>query len=766
MDVRAAQCQACGLCKFQHYETLPNIKGTTMRLLSFSSTLLLGAAIVLYGCSNEKSTTTLGKTADHATKTVHANMKDRPRKMIDYKTPGQMDADHLYLEDVLGEQALTDVKGWNNRTLDRLTADPRFSIMEAEALDILNSKDKIPYVSYRGGEVHNFWQDAENVRGIWRKSTLDSYLSGNTQWETVLDFDVLSKAEGKNWVYKGNNCLSPDYEKCIVNLSDGGKDAVVRREFNAKTGEFVEDGFMTEESKGSADWLDADTLLVGVDFGEGTMTDSGYPMVAKLWTRGTPLSEAKEIFRGEKEDVSAGAVGWELSDGSREIVVFRSTTFYEREHYWIPRDGDTLKAPVKFPISDKTRLSGEFKGQFIAQLNDDWAGYKTGDMVSFGVDDFRKDGKIDTIHLIYSPDEKSSIEDFGSTKSKLLMAITKDVVGSAYAFDWDGKNWTSEKLDFPAGGSVSIGATNDKEDIAFISTESFLTPDTLWTYDTASAQKAQAKSLPSWFDASTMVSEQFFATSDDGTHVPYFVVRQKATKMDGTNPTLLYGYGGFRIALNPSYSATRGKLWLERGGVYVLANIRGGSEYGPKWHEAGLKTERQRIYDDFISVAEDLIEKKITTPKHLGIEGGSNGGLLMGVMFTQRPDLFNAVVCAVPLLDMMRYHTLLAGASWMGEYGNPDDAIEGKFLRSISPYHNIDPAADYPEVFFVTSTKDDRVHPAHARKTAKRFEDQGHEFLYYENIDGGHSAAANLKETAKRLALQHTYLMQKLKDGQ
>jgi len=401
----------------------------------------------------------------------------------------------------------------------------------------------------------------------------------------------------------------------------------------------------------------------------------------------------------------------------------------------------------------------------MLQLNEDWRGFKTGDLVSFDIHDFMKDGTIEDIELVYSPDEKSSLNNVGGTKSKLLLSISKDVTSAAYAFDWDGQNWTSTKLDFPENGTVSIGATNDKEDIAFVSSESFLTPDTLWTYNTVTGEKTAAKALPSWFDASSMVSEQFFATSTDGTKVPYFVVRNKNIPMDGTNPTLLYGYGGFEISLNPAYSATRGKLWLENGGVYVLANIRGGGEYGPKWHQAGLKTQRQKIYDDFISVAEDLIDKKITSPKHLGIEGGSNGGLLMGVMFTQRPDLFNAVVCAVPLLDMMRFHTLLAGASWMGEYGNPEDPVEGAFLRKISPYHNIDPEADYPEVFFVTSTKDDRVHPAHARKVAKRMEDQGHDFLYYENIDGGHSAAANLKETAKRLALQHTYLMQKLKDG-
>ena len=741
----------------------------------FKKFLALGTALTLSWAGLTACSETNTERKERATGMVEAS-KDKASatlgqtkvnyKTINYTTPGQTNDDHLYLEDVLGEKALSEVEGWNARTLERLTSDPRFAKMQADALEILNSKDKIPYVSYRGGEVHNFWQDETHVRGVWRKSTLESYLSDDTKWETVLDFDKLAKDEGKNWVYKGNSCLSPDYELCIVNLSDGGKDAVVRREFNTKTKQFVKDGFVTEESKGTMSWLDEDHVVVGVDYGEGTMTDSGYPMLAKLWKRGTPLSEAVEIGRGEKADVGYWAGTFELDDGSREIMNARSMTFYTSRYDWVPMKDGKLQAPVSLPIPEKVNMYGAFKDQVLLQLNEDWRGYKTGDLVSFDIHDFMKDGTIENIALVYSPDAKSSLNNVGGTKSKLLLSISKDVTSAAYAFDFKDGKWSSEKLDFPANGTVSIGATNDKEDVAFINSESFLSPDTLWTYNTATDTKTKAKSLPSWFDASSMVSEQFFTTSTDGTKVPYFVVRGKDVKMDGTNPTLLYGYGGFEISLNPSYSATRGKLWLENGGVYVLANIRGGGEYGPKWHQAGLKTERQKIYDDFISVAEDLIDKGVTSPKHLGIEGGSNGGLLMGVMFTQRPDLFNAVVCAVPLLDMMRFHTLLAGASWMGEYGNPEDPVEGAFLRKISPYHNVDPNADYPEVFFVTSTKDDRVHPGHARKMAKRMEDQGHNFLYYENIDGGHSAAANLKETAKRLALQHTYLMQKLVDGE
>ncbi|MDT0604738.1 prolyl oligopeptidase family serine peptidase [Thalassotalea castellviae] len=725
--------------------------------------LALGFSLVgLSACSNDKNQVQNEQaTAPSATQETISKVR---YKHIDYKTPGQTDNDHLYLEEVLGEKALQDVNKWNARSLEKLMSDPRFDTMQTEALEILNSKDKIPYVSYRGGEVHNFWQDETHVRGVWRKSSLESYLSKNTKWETVLDFDKLAKDENKNWVYKGNSCLGPDYKRCIVNLSDGGKDAVVRREFNTVSKNWVKDGFVTEESKGTMSWLDENHAVIGVNFGDNTMTDSGYPMIAKLWKRGTPLSEAQKIGQGEQQDVGYWGSVIELADGSREIINARSLTFYDSILEWVPMKDGQPQAPVIMPLPEKNNTHGLFKDQMLIQLNEDWRDFKTGDLVSFDIHDFMQDGSIETVTLVFSPDAKSSLYNVGTTKSKLLLSISEDVTSAAFAFDFVDGQWRSEKLDFPANGTVSIGSTNDKEDVAFISSESFLTPDTLWTYNTASGEKAKAKGLPAWFDASTMISEQFFTTSSDGTQVPYFVVRDKNVAMDAKNPTLLYGYGGFEVSLNPSYSALRGKLWLEKGGVYVLANIRGGGEYGPKWHQAGLKTNRQRIYDDFIAVAESLIEKGITSPKHLGIEGGSNGGLLMGVMLTQRPDLFNAIICAVPLLDMMRYHKMLAGASWMGEYGNPEDDVEGAFLRQISPYHNIDPAGQYPEVFFVTSTKDDRVHPAHARKVAKRMEDLGHDFLYYENIDGGHSAAANLKETAKRLALQHTYLMQKLAD--
>jgi len=722
-----------------------------MTYLKFASTVLLGTML----------TASITSTASAH---PHNSTKTEKTKTMTQSTTGHSDTDHLWLEEVEGEEALAKVREWNAMSEPRMQ-NATYRDMKKQLLEVYNSPEKIPYVSYKNGEMHNFWQDKTNVRGVWRKTSKDSYLTDNPKWKTVLDFDQLAKKEDKNWVYKGNNCLAPDYKHCIVDLSIGGKDAVERREFNADTGKFVKDGFRAEESKGNVDWLDENHWLIGVDFGEDTMTDSGYPMVAKLWERGTPISEATELMRGKPEDVALWTYALELSDGRREIMVQRSLTFYDTEYFWIPNDWETLGEPVRFPISEKSDLVGEFKGQMIVKLNEDWRDYNQGDLVSFDIQDFFDSGDINDVNIVYSPDERASIENYAMTQSKFLVSIFENVSGQARAFDWDDESWSSQKIPLPANGSVSIENTNGKEDIAFVSSEGFLTPETLWMVNTESMEIKPAKALPTWFDAKSMQVKQHFATSTDGTEIPYFVVGLKNMEMDGKNPALLYGYGGFEISINPNYSATTGRAWLERGGVFVSANIRGGGEFGPKWHQAGLKTKRQIIFDDFIAVAEDLINKSITSPEHLGIHGRSNGGLLMGVMFTQRPDLFKAVTIGVPLLDMQRYHKLLAGASWVGEYGDPeDDGAEGDYIRTLSPYHQLKADVDYPVPYIYTSTKDDRVHPGHARKFAQRLEDMGYDFVYYENIDGGHAGAANLEETAHSQALIYSYLAGKLMD--
>jgi len=733
--------------------------------------LLLGlCAVALTAC--QPTNTSNEKTAEQgqSTPTAYQLNKDNP---MEYAAAGQTDDDHLYLEDVLGEQALAKVKGWNERSEPLMQGDV-YKAMKKELLEVYNSPEKIPYVSYRGGYAYNFWQDDKHVKGIWRRTSLDSYRTDAPEWQTILDIDALAKVEDKSWVYKGTSCLAPAYNLCMVSLSNGGKDAIERREFNVAEQAFVDGGFFLPESKGGAAWLDGDNLLVGVDFGadkngNSTMTDSGYPFVAKLWTRGTPLAAARELMRGEKTDVGVWPGTFENADGKDEIMIVRAVTFYTTEYFWVPSSGDNAWTPVKLPIPLKSNLGSQFKGQQLVTLQEDWPQkngktFKSGTLVSFSIADFMKTGEIAKVNEVISPNARQSIGRFGATKNALLLSLYENVSGAAYAFDFKDGQWTKTRLDFPENGNVSIGGTNSKEDIAFVNTESFLTPDTLWTIDTKTMQSEKAKSLPSWFDSSSMTAEQFFAASTDGTKIPYYVVRDNNMKLDGKNPTLLYGYGGFQISLNPSYSATIGRAWLARGGVYVVANIRGGGEFGPDWHQAGLKDKRQIIYDDFIAVAEDLIDKKITSPKHLGIHGRSNGGLLMGVMFTQRPDLFGAIAVGVPLLDMRRFDKLLAGASWVGEYGDPDDdTADGAYIRALSPYHNIRSDVKYPESYIYTSTKDDRVHPAHARKFAQRLEDMGIPFVYYENIDGGHAGAANLEETAHSQALIYSYFAGKLK---
>lgn len=683
-------------------------------------------------------------------------------------TPPAPTADdpRLWLEEIEGERALETVRAWNARTLETLQAEPRYAELKAEALAIVNAQDKIPYGIMRGRHVYNFWQDETHVRGVVRRTSLESYLSDAPDWDVLLDVDKLAEADGENWVYQGSVALPPDYERCILTLSRGGKDAAVRREWDHATRGFVEGGFALPESKGAAAWLDIDTLLVSIDWGEGSMTASGYPFVVKRLKRGQEVADAAELIRGEASDVGVWPAVVEADDGTRIPVAVRAITFYESVHYWLPEG----EAPVAIPAPRKASLVALFDGQLLITLEEDWTPveggptHRKGALVAYDFEAFRRTRTLPPVTEIIAPGPRETIEGIAKTKSSVLVTMLENVVGAVYRLQRKGGVWAREKLELPENATLSVVSANKDTDTVFVNAEGFTRPSTLIARDLATHETLGTKAAPARFDASGVAVEQHFATSTDGTEIPYFLVRRAGAAMDGATPTLLYGYGGFQVSQPPAYSGVRGKLWLERGGQFALANIRGGGEFGPDWHQAGLKTKRQTVFDDFIAVAEDLIARGATSPRRLGIEGGSNGGLLVGVMVTQRPDLFNAAVCAVPLLDMLRYHTLLAGASWVGEYGDPGVAEERAFLEAISPYHNVDAGKDMPEVFFVTSTKDDRVHPGHARKMAALLEEMGRPFLYYENIDGGHSAAANLKETAKRLALQHVYLMRKLMD--
>jgi prolyl oligopeptidase len=672
----------------------------------------------------------------------------------------------LWLEDAESPRALDWAKAQNARSLGLLEKDPRYEGLHQAALKIVDATDRIPTPAFRAGAIFNLWQDPTHVQGLWRRTSLDSYRTSEPAWETVLDLDALSKAEGKTWVWKGAICQQPDERRCLITLSDGGEDASQVREFDQGAKAFVDGGFALPRSKQDVAWLDADTLILGRDWGPGSMTKSGYAFIIKTLARGQPLDQAKEVFRGKDTDVGVSPYGvYDGATGAREVMINRAVTFFEAETYALTPQGF-----ARLPLPAKSTVQGLTGGRLIFTIEQDWSpapgrSYPQGALLAGDLAELKAGGTA-SVQVLFAPGPRESIEQVAVAKDRVLVAAYENVMGRGLVFTpAAGGGWSRRALPLPDKAAVSLVDADDKTDRAFVQVESFLEPPTVYLIDAAADAPPQAvKSLPPRFDASKDVIEQFEATSKDGTKVPYFVVRPKGLKYDGSNPTLLYAYGGFQVSMTPNYSSTMGKLWLERGGVFVLANIRGGGEFGPAWHEAGLKTHRQRIYDDFAAVAHDLIARKITSPRRLGIEGGSNGGLLMGVELVQHPDLWNAVVIQVPLLDMLRFTQIGAGASWVGEYGSPDVPEERAFLTSISPYHNLKAGVGYPEPLFVTSTKDDRVSPAHARKMAAKMAAMGLPFLYYENIEGGHSAAANLHETAHRVSLEMTYLTRKLMD--
>ncbi|MBN1362830.1 MAG: S9 family peptidase [Sedimentisphaerales bacterium] len=665
---------------------------------------------------------------------------------------------YLWLEEVEGDKALDWVEQHNEASLAVLKAQPVFPETFDRALEILNSDERIAYPSFHGKYLYNFWQDAKNERGLWRRTTLGEYLTGEPKWETLLDIDKLSHEESQQWVFKGATGLYPDYQRYLVSLSPGGGDAVVVREFDAETKRFVEDGFYLPEAKSSVSWKDLDTIYVQTDFGEGSLTESGYPRIAKRWKRGAPLSEAETVFEGQAEDVAVGCSTIDTPERQYDVIN-RAITFYT-SHTYVIEQGQI----IKLDIPDDADFGGFFKNQMLVRLKTDWivgpTTYKQGALIGIDYDKCLQGSRDFTV--IVAPDARSNIVSYSNTRNLLLVNMLNNVRSELYEYRFQNGAWQKKRVDTPQVGSLSVVSTDEQSDRLFFSYEDFLTPSSLH-YVAEGQTMRKVDSLPAFFDSNGLEAEQLEAVSKDGTRIPYFVVKPTSMKADGSNPTLLYGYGGFEISLRPSYGAVQGAGWLSKGGVYVLANIRGGGEFGPGWHQAALKENRQRAYDDFIAVAEDLVRRKITLPQHLGIMGGSNGGLLMGVMFTQRPDLFKGVVCAVPLLDMRRYSQLLAGASWMAEYGDPDVPEQWVYISKYSPYQNVSADKGYPEVFFYTSTRDDRVHPGHARKMVAKMEGLGYKVYYYENTEGGHAAASTNRQRALTSALTYAYLWMQLK---
>jgi len=687
------------------------------------------------------------------------------RSAAQTQVPEQPDK-YTWLEDINGERPMAWVKAEDARTAAVIEKDPHFAPLEADALKVLESPERLPDPEFRHGMVYNMWRDAEHERGIERRTSLKDFLTPDPKWETVLDYDALAKSDKQSWVGHGLNCLSPDNELCMVALSAGGEDAVTMREFDLKTGKFVEGGFQLPRGKQNVAWKDKDTLLVARDWGPGTMSDSGYPVSVREWKRGQPLESAREVYRGETKDIRVQPGVLVDGQGHRAVFVVRALSFFETEQYLVLPDG-----VKKLGLTPKVYIGGLLNGRLLLNLDEDWTpeGQTTkfvqGSVASVDLGAVEKDPAHLKPTVVFAPTAQEFVQQVETTRNHLVLTTLEHVQGRAYVYNV-GKDgaWTHRRLPVPDNQTVAIAAASTADDRFFVSLEGFLTPPSLWLGNAADGSFSLAKSQKPLFDASNDVVEQLEATSKDGTHVPYFVVHRKGMPYDGSNPTLLTAYGGFEVSNTPEYSPVSGKLWLVHGGVFVLANIRGGGEFGPAWHEAGLKTHRQRIYDDFYAVAQDLVTRKITSSRRLGILGGSNGGLLMGVEFTQHPDMWQAVVIQVPLLDMLGFEHLSAGASWVGEYGSTSVPEERAFLASISPYNQLKPDVKYPEPLIFTTTKDDRVGPVHARKFAARMEEFHEPFLYDEITEGGHGAGADIKQEARTRAEYYTYLTMKLMD--
>lgn len=672
----------------------------------------------------------------------------------------------LWLEELESDRSLAFVREQNRRTVSLFAKDDHFHTLMNEFLAILGSANKFPYVSIVKDQVVNFWKSPVHPRGIFRRASLSEFVSssGIPTWETLIDIDALSADENEIWIWRGVAALLPAHDRCLVSLSRGGKDAVVLREFDLKTKSFVtENPFNLPEGKHRVAWWDADTMLLCADFGGQSLTDSGYPRTIRLWKRGQCPTKSVILLEGADTDVSMSVMVSRHNETNCGLLV-HNRSFFEGRHFYI--NSKLEVTPVALPPDAEVR--DIFSGNLIVLLRSDWSTpcnkmFKAGSLVEVSSNE-----KME-ISLLYSPQPQASLEEIYVTQDAIVLNVLENVKSQIITLSKAkcavNSSWQQTARPLPEPGSAVILNTSEQSNMLFLSFKSFLRPDSLFCLDVSNPHGSfsTVSRCSADFDTAPLVCEQHFVASKDGTLIPYFIVRRKDVVFDGKNPTLLHGYGGFEVSLTPSYCPMTGKGWLEKGGVFVLANIRGGGEFGPAWHQAALREKRQNAFDDFIAVAEDLIENKVTSPRHLGIMGGSNGGLLVGAVMVQRPDLFNAVVCQVPLLDMLRYHTLFAGPSWMAEYGNPDEpGPAADALRRYSPYQNLKPGLQYPALFVRTSTKDDRVHPGHARKMVAKLHELGQEALYYENIEGGHRGTASVQEDVAIRALEFAFLSRKL----
>jgi prolyl oligopeptidase len=679
--------------------------------------------------------------------------------------PGPDEDPYIWLEQARSEEALAWVEAENERTLAALATDPRFDQLKEEARAILDSKDRLIVPAFRPDGLYNFWQDKDHPKGIVRRTTRESFRTESPEWETMLDVDAIAAADGIEWAYKGSVCLPPERTRCMVALSDGGEDATTYREYDMQTKSFVEGGFVLPTSKGGVSWIDADTLLIERDFGDGTLTESGYPFTSRIWQRGTPLAQATEAFRGEPTDVAAGiSLLRDADDVIRARVASRAVSFFENEHY-LEQDGEW----VKLDLPKRSGILGIVEDQVLVSIDEEWAvdgtTFAPDSLIAMDLEAWKANPNGAAKTLVWAPGERQTRSGLASTANALYVGLLDNVAGKVLKYTYADGTWSSERVDLPDNATVSIASSADKTGEIMFTVTDFLNPTTLY-YSEEGETPSVIKRAPARFDASGMEVEQLEATSKDGTKVPYFLVKPEGMAMTGETPTLMYGYGGFQVSQLPSYRSVLGKLWLERGGAFVLTNLRGGGEFGPAWHQSAQRENKQRTWDDFIAIGQDLVARGFTRPERLGIEGGSQGGLLVGTAITQAPEAFGAAIIAVPLFDMLRLPLIGAGASWVGEYGDPRIPEQQEWIRAYSPYQKLAAGVDYPTPFLWASTADDRTHPSHARKGAARLKELGQPYYYFEDTVGGHSGGVDNEQRAKLEALQYVYLMQQLMDQQ
>ncbi|WP_205954045.1 MULTISPECIES: prolyl oligopeptidase family serine peptidase [Pantoea] len=664
------------------------------------------------------------------------------------------------LELINDESALSWVNSQNHITLEKFCNTESFFKRKDIYLKCYNDNSNIPWVTHYGDKVYNFWQDENNPRGKWRRSDEKSYLLGEPEWEIILDLDALNENEQSNLIFNYAQLLYPKFEKALIYLSHGG-DACEIREFDLIKKEFIADGFYLPESKSSVSWYDENTLLLSLDYDEESLTSSCYPRCVYKWKRNTSPTESILIYSGEKSDLAVSS--WHVfHPGYEKTIICRQIDFY-RSCIYILKGGNELKQ-LEIPHDAYCDF---FFQWLIIRLSSSWVikekCYLAGSLLVIDTNNFINGER--EFSVLFEPQYNVTLQGFSFTRDYIILNLTRDVVGTVNVLKAIDGDWIKfQEIKLPNFTNAwAAGISLESNSFQLIS-NGFLQPCCLSYGDLDNQSKEIIFRDPDFFDSDSFDVSQHFSNSLDGTRIPYFQIANKELKLTGENATLIYGYGGFEVSLVPEYIGAKGLTWLNEGGVYVVANIRGGGEYGPQWHQAALKKNRNLAYEDFSSIAYDLIRRKVTSKGKLAAQGGSNGGLLIGNMLTDYPDLFSALVCEFPLLDMLNYTKWLVGSSWIAEYGDPNIDEEKEWLKKYSPFHKISCDEKYPAVLFITGTFDDRVSPAHARRMVALMQEKGHKDVwFYEEPNVGHSGAPEKNEIAFKNALVDEFLTYALK---